>query len=78
MNYIWIRRIEDHVSNLVRPPGQIEYRGTGHHMVIFTSRWTRRGHHIIIGPGWAMLLSIVKVVFFGRALCTKETLSDFC
>ena len=33
---------------------------------------------MIIGPGWAMLLSVVHVVFFGRALCTKEILSDFC
>ena len=33
---------------------------------------------MIIGPGWAMLLFVVQVVFFGRAPCTKETMSDFC
>ena len=33
---------------------------------------------MIIGPGWAMLLFVVQVVFFGRAPCTKKTLSDFC
>ena len=33
---------------------------------------------MIFGPGWAMLLYVVRVVFFGRALYTKETLSDFC
>ena len=33
---------------------------------------------MIIGPGWAMLLFIVQVVFFGRASCIKDTLSDFC
>ena len=33
---------------------------------------------MIFGPGWAMLLSVVQVVFFGRAPCTKETLYDFC
>ena len=32
---------------------------------------------MIFGPGWAMLLSVVLVVFFSRAPCTKETLSDF-
>ena len=47
-------------------------------MVIFTRRWTRRGHDMIFGPEWAMLLYVVKVVFLGRAPCTKETLSDFC
>ena len=47
-------------------------------MVIFTRRWTRRGHDMIIGPGWVMLLSVVQVVFFGRASCTKETMSNFC
>ena len=31
---------------------------------------------MIIGPGWAMLLFVVHVVFLGRALCTNETLSD--
>ena len=33
---------------------------------------------MIIGLGWAMLLSVVHVVFFGRAPYTNETLSDFC
>ena len=33
---------------------------------------------MIFGPGWAMLLSVVQVVFFGRGPCTKKTLSDFC
>ena len=33
---------------------------------------------MIFGPKWAMLLSVVQVIFFGRALCIKETLSDFC
>ena len=33
---------------------------------------------MIFGPGWAMLLFVVHVVFLGRAPCTKETLSDFC
>ena len=33
---------------------------------------------MIIGPGWAMLLSVVQVVFLGRAPYTKETLSDLC
>ena len=33
---------------------------------------------MIIGPGWAMLLSVVHVVFLGRVPCAKETLSDFC
>ena len=46
-------------------------------MVIFTPRWTRRGHDMIFDPEWAMLLSVVHVVFFGRAPCTKKTLSDF-
>ena len=32
---------------------------------------------MIFGPGWAMLLSVVQVVFLGRVPCTKETLSDF-
>ena len=32
---------------------------------------------MIIGPGWAMLLSVVHVVFWGRAPCTKETMPDF-
>ena len=47
-------------------------------MVIFTCRWTQRGHGMIFGPGWAMLLSIVQVVFLGRAPGTKKTMSDFC
>ena len=33
---------------------------------------------MIFGLGWAMLLSVVQVVFLGRAPCTKETLSNFC
>ena len=28
---------------------------------------------MIFDPGWAMLLSIVQVVFFGKAPCTKKT-----
>ena len=47
-------------------------------MVIFTRRWTRRGHGMIFGLGWAMLLFVVQVVFLGRNPCTKETLSNFC
>ena len=27
---------------------------------------------MIIGPGWVMLLSVVYVVFLGRAPCTKD------
>ena len=27
---------------------------------------------MIIGPEWAMLLSVVQVVFLGRAPCTNE------
>ena len=33
---------------------------------------------MIIGPGWAMLLSVVHVIFFGRAPYTKEILFNFC
>ena len=33
---------------------------------------------MIIGPEWAMLLSVVHVLFFGRSPYTKDTLSDFC
>ena len=33
---------------------------------------------MIIGPGWAMLLSVVHVIFFGRTPCTKMTMSNFC
>ena len=33
---------------------------------------------MIIILGWVMLLSVVQVVFLGRAPCTKETMSDFC
>ena len=33
---------------------------------------------MIFGSGWVMLLSVVQVVFLGRAPCTKKTLSDFC
>ena len=32
---------------------------------------------MIIGPEWAMLFSVIHVVFLGRAPCTKGTLSDF-
>ena len=32
---------------------------------------------MIFGLGWAMLLSVVHVVFFGRAPCTKENLPNF-
>ena len=46
-------------------------------MVIFTRRWTQRGHDMIIGLGWAMLLFVVHVVFLGSAHCPKETLSVF-
>ena len=31
---------------------------------------------MIIGPEWIMLLSVIQVVFFGRAPCIKETLFD--
>ena len=33
---------------------------------------------MIFGPGWAVLVSVVHVVFLGRAPYTEETLSDFC
>ena len=33
---------------------------------------------MIFGPGWAMLLYILQVVFLGIGPCTKKTLSDFC
>ena len=33
---------------------------------------------MIFGLGWAMLLSVVHVVFLGRAPWTKESLYDFC
>ena len=33
-------------------------------MVIFTRRWTWRGHDIIFGLRWAMLLYVVQVVFW--------------
>ena len=33
---------------------------------------------MIFGSEWAMLLSVVQVVFLGRAPCRKETMSDFC
>ena len=33
---------------------------------------------MIFGPEWAVLVSVVHVVFLGRAPYTKETLSDFC
>ena len=32
---------------------------------------------MIFSPIWAMLLSVVQVIFLVRAPCTKETLSDF-
>ena len=32
---------------------------------------------MIFGPGWAMLLSIIQVVFLGSAPCIKDTLSNF-
>ena len=28
---------------------------------------------MVFGPGWAILLFVVHVVFLGRASCTKET-----
>ena len=33
---------------------------------------------MIFGPRWTMLLSVVHVVFLGRAPYTKETMFDFC
>ena len=33
---------------------------------------------MIFGLKWAMLLSVVEVIFLGRATCTNETMSDFC
>ena len=33
---------------------------------------------MIFGCGWAILLSVVHVVFLGSAPYTKVTLSDFC
>ena len=33
---------------------------------------------MIIGPGWAILLFVVPVVFLGRTPCIKKTMSDFC
>ena len=33
---------------------------------------------MIIGPGWAMLLFVVQVVFLGRTPCTKENMTNFC
>ena len=33
---------------------------------------------MIFGPGWAMIFSVVYVVFLGRAPCTKEIMSYFC
>ena len=32
---------------------------------------------MIFGPGWAMLLSVVQVVFLGRAPYTKKTVRFF-
>ena len=40
-------------------------------------RWTRRGHDMIFGPIWAMIFSVIQVVFLGKAPCTKENLSNF-
>ena len=33
---------------------------------------------MIFDPGWVMLLSLVQVVFLGRAPYTKEIMSYFC
>ena len=33
---------------------------------------------MIFGLGWAMLLSVVQVVFFGRVPYTNDTLFNFC
>ena len=33
-------------------------------MVIFTRRWTLRGHYVILGPEWVMLLYIIQFVFW--------------
>ena len=33
---------------------------------------------MIFGPGWVMLLSVVHVVFLGRAPYTKKAMSNFC
>ena len=33
---------------------------------------------MIFDPEWVMLLSVVQVVFLGRASCIKKILSDFC
>ena len=41
-------------------------------MVIFTRKWTRRGHDMIIGPGWAMLLSVIQVVFWVELLVQRR------
>ena len=32
---------------------------------------------MIFGPGWAMLLSVVQIVFLGGTPYTKETLPNF-
>ena len=32
---------------------------------------------MIFDPGWAMLLSVVQVVFLGKTPCTKETVRFF-
>ena len=45
-------------------------------MVIFTRRWTQRGHDMIIGLEWAMLLSVVHVVFWVEP--PLQRLPDFC
>ena len=33
---------------------------------------------MIFDPEWVMLLSVVQVVFLGRASCIKKILFDFC
>ena len=33
---------------------------------------------MIIGLGLVTLLSVIHVVFLGRAFCIKKTLSNFC
>ena len=33
---------------------------------------------MIFGPGWAMLLSVVQVVFLGTTPYTNETMFGFC
>ena len=47
-------------------------------MSIFVRRWTWRGHDMIFGHRWTMLLSAVHAVFLDRAPYIKENLYDFC